>query len=122
MSSFLNYEAGSPKVSSIRVRSPTFATFERSPTFSTLASSAGSLRIGVGNRVSKDSDVSVVASDTPLSPVASDWPPSGDSKEGQEKEPAEEAKEGGVKGWFKKKFKAREGYDSEVFGFQRMDA
>ena len=34
----------------------------------------------------------------------------------------EGARGGGVKGWFKKRFKAREGYDGAVLGFQTMDA
>ena len=102
-------------------RSPTFPILEKSPTVSTFATSARLLSIGTGERESKDSETSVAASDKPLSPELGDWR-SGDRKETSGKELVEEAKGGGVKGWFKKRFKAREGYDGAVLGFQTMDA
>jgi hypothetical protein len=69
------------------------------------------LGVGAGDRASKDSEVSVVASDEPVSSGA-----------GGMEEQHEETGGRGLKSWFKKKFKAREGYDGGEFGFQKMDA
>ncbi|KAG9194784.1 hypothetical protein G6011_04819 [Alternaria panax] len=122
---FSNLQERSPTVSSLGYGSPSFSTFRPSPTLSTFASSAGLLGIGAGNRESKeskDSEVSVAVSGEPLALKIGGWRASGDSKEIPEKEPGQDVKEGGVKGWFKKRFKAREEYKNEAFGFQRMDA
>lgn len=103
-------------------RSPTIPILEKSPTVSTFATSVRLLSIGIRETESKDSETSVAASDK--SPILGpgDWQTSGDSDEISGKELVEQAKGGGVKGWFKKRFKAREGYDGAVLGFQTMDA
>jgi hypothetical protein len=121
VASFLDYGCRSPTFPAFVGRSPTFPILEKSPTVSTFATSAGLLSIGTGERESKDSETSVAASDKPLSPELGDWR-SGDRKETSGKELVEGAKGGGVKGWFKKRFKAREGYDGATLGFQTMDA
>jgi len=95
---------------------------EKSPSFSTFGSGTGLLG-GKRDRRSKESEVSVIASDEPGTPGApKDWRASGESKESQEEEHhGDEASGRGLKGWFKKKFKAREGYNGAL-GFQMMDA
>ena len=121
MSSFLSGGEGNARAIWSPPFSPTF--MERSPTFSTFGSATGLLG-GKGDRRSKESEVSVVASDGPVTPGApnKDWRSSGDSKESQEDEHHhDEASGRGLKSWFKKKFKAREGYNGTL-GFQMMDA
>jgi len=120
VSSFLSASEGSARA----IWSPPVSpTFMGTPTFFTFGSATGMLG-DKGDRRSKESDVSVVASDAPLTPGAprKDWRPSGDSKESQEDEHHhDEASGRGLKSWFKKKFKAREGYNGAL-GFQMMDA
>ncbi len=104
------------------VRSPTFSAFaERSPTVSTL-SSVGVIG-GNRDRESKDSEISTTASEGLVSPGAkNDCRTSCDSKESKGKEEAiEEAKGHGFRGWLKRNFKAREGYEG-AFEFQMADA
>jgi hypothetical protein len=62
------------------------------------------------------------ASDEPVSPVAKDWWGSGDSKDSQGKqEDVEDVKRGGLRGWFKRNFKPREGIDG-AWDFRTVDA
>lgn len=122
VASFLDYGCRSPTFPAFVGRSPTIPILEKSPTVSTFATSVGLLSIGTRETESKDSETSVAASDK--SPILGpgDWRTSDDSDEISGKELVEQAKGGGVKGWFKKRFKAREGYDGAVLGFQTMDA
>ena len=122
MASFLDYGTRSPTFPGFVGRSPKFPILEKSPTVSTFATSVGLLSIGTRDRESKDSEASVAANDKQLSPELGDWRTRGDSKEISGKELVEGARGGGVKGWFKKRFKAREGYDGAVLRFQTMDA
>lgn len=122
VASFLDYGCRSTTFPAFVGRSPTIPILEKSPTVSTFATSVRLLSIGIRETESKDSETSVAASDK--SPILGpgDWQTSGDSDEISGKELVEQAKGGGVKGWFKKRFKAREGYDGAVLGFQTMDA
>ena len=122
MTSFLDYGCRSTTFPAFVGRSPTIPILEKSPTVSTFATSVGLLSIGIRETESKDSETSVAASDK--SPILGpgDWQTSGDGDEISGKELVEQAKGGDVKGWFKKRFKAREGYDGAVLGFQTMDA
>ncbi|CAN9200733.1 unnamed protein product [Alternaria sp. RS040] len=122
MASFLGYESRPPTFPRFVGRLPTFSLLEKSPTVSTSATPAGLISIGTRERESKDSETSVAASDKSPIPGPEDGRTGGDSDEISGKELVEQAKAGGVKGWFKKRFKAREGYDGAVLGFQTIDA